>query len=243
MVTCKDFHLDLVQTAIFTPDHSAFTSGRAVGTVLAKFRERFDGEMQVLPLPTDVPADIPRVILQSQDSRWRVTMAPARIDSVWRNLVPADASPSLGDLARQCAEVQEQYVRESGVRVGRVALILSRICLTENPAQCLVQRFCNESSQREPFNRSESFEIHHQKVYRLTASGVNYTINSWVRCKSARIVADNRPVILFEQDLNTLAEESATRRFEAQQIEAFMREAAREADEILGKYFPSEATP
>ena len=110
MATWQEFTLNLVQTAIFTPEYSAFASGRAVGTVLTSFRERFDGEMQVLPLPADVPPEITRVLLQSSDGKRRLAMARARIDSVWQN-TEANVAPSLASVVAKCADVQEQYVR------------------------------------------------------------------------------------------------------------------------------------
>ena len=237
MVTSQNFLLNVAQGSIFTPEHSGFASGKAVGTVLAIFRDRFDGDMQVLPIPSEVPPEIPRVILQSGDSQWRLTMAPARIDSGW-HAKPAGAGLSLEAVAKECAEVLERYVRESHVRVGRVGLVVNRICSADKPAETLIQRFCNESSQREPFDRSESFEVHNHKVYLPLRTDINYKINSWVRCKSARLVADDRPAILIEQDLNTLPNESDLRRFAPEQIRDFFQMAALEADEILRKYFP-----
>jgi len=237
MATSQDFMLNVVQGSIFTPEHSGFSSGKAVGTVLASFRDRFDGEMQVLPLPSEVPPEIPRVILQSGDGQWRLSMAPARIDSGWQAKPPAVAL-SLESAAGECTEVLERYVRESHVRVGRVGLVVHRTYSVDNPAQTLIQRFCNESSQREPFNRSESFEVHNHKVYLPRRKDIDYKINSWVRCKSDRMIADDSPAILVEQDLNTLPNETDSRRFEPEQIRAFFEMAALEADEILRKYFP-----
>jgi hypothetical protein len=164
-------------------------------------------------------------------------MAPARIDSVWQN-TEATAVPSFGSVVEKCAEVQEQYVCEIRTRVARVALIIQRVCPVAHPAQALIQRFCNESSQREPFSRSESFEIHNHKVYVPQRKETDFPINSWVRCKSAKLATDNRPVILVEQDLNTLANEADARPFEPGPIHAFFQMAAAEADEILRIYFP-----
>jgi hypothetical protein len=237
MATWQEFTLQLVQTVVFTPEHAAFASGKAVATILASSQDRFDGEMQVLPLPAEVPPEIPPVQLRSSDGRWGLSMAPARIDSVWRILAGA-SPPSLLAVVSECALVQERYVREMRVRVGRVALIVHRVCPVENPAQALIERFCNEASRREPFNRSESFEIHNHKVYAPRREGIDYEVNSWVRCKTAKLVADNRPVILVEQDMNTLATELESRRFEPVQLHAFFQMAAVEADEILRKYFP-----
>ncbi|HUG66251.1 MAG TPA: hypothetical protein VMM76_00785 [Pirellulaceae bacterium] len=63
-------------------------------------------------------------------------------------------------------------------------------------------------------------------------------INSWVRCKSGARVADNAPVIIVEQDINSLNEELNTRRFDGQQLEGFVSMACQEADGILKLYFP-----
>jgi hypothetical protein len=237
MPSWQDFTLSRVQTTVFTPEHSEFASSKAVRIVLQEFQERFDGEMQVLPLPSEVPAEIHRVVLQSSDRRWRLSMAPARIDSVWQSARDGNGA-NLRELCQQCVDVQMEYVRGAGVSVGRVALVVYRYCPIDNPAQALIERFCNEASQREPFNRSQSFEIHNHKVYSLEGEGIDYQVNSWVRCKSARLMPDDYPVIRVEQDLNTLATEMESRRFDPAQMDDFFRMAAVEANEILQKYFP-----
>ncbi len=237
MPAWQDFVVSMVQTAVFTPEPSAFASGKAVGIILAGFQDRFDGEMKVLPLPAEIPPEIHRVVLQSSDGRWRLSMAPARIDSVWRNTAGASEA-SLTTVVSQCAEVQERYIEEAGVRVGRVAVVIHRLCPVENPAETLIERFCNEASQREPFNHSKSFEIHNHKVYAPRREGTDYTVNSWVRCKTANRVPDDHPVILVEQDLNTLATELESQRFDTARMRAFFAAAPVEADEILRKYFP-----
>jgi hypothetical protein len=240
MVTWREFTPEGVQTAIFTPDLAAFASGRAVGAILPRFRERFDGEMQALPIPAEMP-DVPRVVLLSSDGRWRLQMGPARIDCFW-NRKPPVASESLAVIVDECIPVLDQYVRELSVGVARCALVLGRAIHVENPPETLIRRFCNEASRREPFNRSGTFEIHNHKVY-MPEQGINYEINSWVRCKSATMPPDNRPVIVVEQDLNSLAQEMLTRRFTADEIRVFFETASREADDILRKYFPEQESP
>jgi hypothetical protein len=238
MATWKDFDLDAVQVALFTPESTGFSSGRVVAAILPAFRERYDGEMQALPFPADVPGEVPRVVLQSGDERWRLQIGPARVDSLWA-AKPSDPPSALVSVVTESVSVLDQYVRETGVRVGRVALIIRHFCAAVNPAQALITRFCNAACQQEPFNRSQTFEIHNHKVY-TPDSGIAYPINSWVRCKSATKAPDNRPVIVVEQDLNSLAEELASRRFTVDDIRVFFETVSREADEILGKYFPKQ---
>jgi hypothetical protein len=200
--------------------------------------------MQVLPpfpagIPAEMAIEIPLVVLQSNDGRWRLGMGPSRFDSSWTNKSPP-TEPNLAESVGQCIDPLLLYFRNTGVRASRLALVVQRVCLVDSPAETLVVRFCNEASRREPFNRSESFEIHNHKVYTIRANGVESPINSWVRCKSARLVADKSPVVLVEQDLNTVAKENEPGSLDVDQIGAFFMTAAAEADEILRKYFPGQ---
>lgn len=237
MVNWRDFRIEAVQAAMFTPEHAAFAPAKATGIILEGFQNRFDGEMQALPLLPDVPPEIPRVALASSDGRWRLSMAPARIDSFWNNS-SGESSAKLGDVVRECVQIHEAYAEATKVRVHRLALVINRVLAVEDSPQVLVKQFCNEASQREPFNRSESFEIHNHKVYSPKHERVDYQINSWVRCRTGERTAGSQSLIWIEQDLNTLTSDAATRRFAPSQILAFHAMAVLEADEILGKYFP-----
>ena len=237
MVTWSDFVLDSVQAAVFTPDGSGFASGKAVGALLPAFRDRFGGDMQALPLPAGVPPEIPHVILQSVNKQLRLQMGPARTDYFWTN-EPSASPPPLSDLIGQAVEVLDRYAREMPMTVKRLALVVGRVCPAPNPAPVLVERFCNEVSRQGPFKRSENFEIHNHKAY--TPAGLGYAVNSWVRCKTGLQAPDNRPVILVEQDLNTLAEMVQSRRFSPADVRAFFETAGREMDEILRVYYPQQ---
>lgn len=236
MITSKDFRLDFVRVVAFTPDQSAFVSGKAVASILGKFQDVFDGEMQVLPIPNEVSGDVPRAILQNQDSTRLVTMSPTRVDAIW-NLRQAEQSTlSVAEAVAGCAGIVAHYASQMGLNVNRVALLVQRFCAVANPAQSLAARFCNAESQKEPFNRSASFEIHNHKEYVMKRDG-EQRINSWVRCKSGRTPDNSEPAILVEQDLNTLATASDAR-FETSKLPEFFAHASAEAEEILGKYFP-----
>src|ERR1019366_3895052 len=201
MVTRRDFSVDLVQAAIFTMDHGAFSSGRAVAVILQKYAQRFDGEMQALTLPVGIPSEIPHVVLQSIDGNWRFQMGPARVDAIWRNQAGAN-STSFDEILAQCAEMLEHYLHEVRASASRLALVVRRICPVPNPAHTLIERFCKDGNLQEPFDRSANFEIHNHKVYSPQKEGVDYKINSWVRCKTITLEKDMQPGISVEQDFN-----------------------------------------
>jgi hypothetical protein len=237
MVTWREFRLVSVQAAMFTPEHSAFAGSGLVGTIFREFGERFSGDMQVLPIPSDVPPEIPRVILKSSDGSQEVNAGPARFNYVW-NQVDPDATPTLHEVLGQCVEVLEYYVRETKVRVGRLAMVIQRACPNDAPAQALIQRFCTEGSQREPFNRSATFEIHNHKDYTPDHEDVDYQINSWVRCKCGLVEPEKNQAIVVVQDLNTLATDLEQHQFDAGKIGTFFSVVCNEAEAIIKKYFP-----
>lgn len=237
MVNWQQFTLSSVQTAMFTPDHSTFAESRVVATILRQFGERFNGDMQVLPLPPGVPPEIPRVVLKSSDGSQEVNAGPARFNYVWNRIDP-DASLTLRQVLDRCVEILEYYVCETRVRVGRLALVLQRACPNENPALTLIQRFCTEKSQQDPFNRSATFEIHNHKDYTPGYEGVDYQINSWVRCQCGLVEPEKTPAVVVIQDLNTMAADLEQRQFDADKIRLFFSMVCDEAEAIIKKYFP-----
>jgi len=111
MVTWSEFNLSGIRTAVFTPDHSAFVAAKAVGLMLSQFADRYDGEMQVPPLPEGIVPELPRVTLQGKEGEWRLMMGPSRFDSFW-DLGPRKNDQSLSHLVHECVEPQLQYLEK-----------------------------------------------------------------------------------------------------------------------------------
>jgi hypothetical protein len=237
MVNWQHFTLTSVQATMFTPESEGFASNQVLATILRQFGERFSGDIQAIPIPPSSPPQIPRVVLQSSDGSWQMISGAGWLNCVWGRR--GDAVPlELNQAVRECADVLEYYVNETRVRIGRLGLVLQRACASENPAQTLIRRFCSEETQREPFNRSVTFEIHNHKEYTPVREGVDYSINSWVRCQTGVIEPEKTPAIVVTQDLNTKAEDLERGQFDAGKIRSFFSLASAEADAILKKYFP-----
>jgi hypothetical protein len=227
MPTSKDFSLESLQASVFLPESVKFVSSKVVGVMLKHHARIFDGEMQVLPIPDGMPAQIPRVFLQSADGKRRFSAGPTRADFVFDD--PGD----IAEAARWFAELTSLYVRDMEVNAKRLAFIANRFCQNENPASALISAFCNERSQAGPFARSATFEIHNHKEYK--PQSLDYIINSWVRCK-CRKSENSSPEIIVTQDLNTLSKDELE--FDEAAIHLFFESAYHEANEILARYFP-----
>jgi hypothetical protein len=190
----------------------------------------------------DVPPDFPRIQLGSRDGRWGFAASPSRIASSWSlKEEETEKAGALNQIVAACREPLEHHVRKNGVRVGRLGLVIVRLCQVEHPAQVLVERFCRDEmkdpgSPDAPLRNSLNFEIHNHKRYTFPAGGL--TVNSWVRCRTRALAKDQSPVLMVDQDINTLTEEMRERTFSLDDIASFYDTGVHEADAILGKYFP-----
>ncbi len=116
--------------------------------------------------------------------------------------------------------------------------LATRFSPHETPGLFLARHFCQNRWDKAPLNRPENFELHAHKRFTL-ANG--FTVNSWARSKTGRVSGDGdeKLVVLFEQDLNTIGEEAPERDFSEAEVKKFFGASATELDSILRLYYPS----
>jgi hypothetical protein len=238
-VRTSDFTVVSVRLVAFAANLSDFKPSAILGAVIGPFGKRFNGKVLVLPFPLEAPPEIPRIQLSSEDGRWAFNAAPANLTSSWNRKDKNESVPDLAGLVAECQGPILQDVKENEVRVARLGFVIGRVCHVENPALFLIERFCNDKvkdlkSKDAPLRKSTNFEIHNHKRY-SPISGL--TVNSWVRCRT-ELGEGEASGFSVEQDINTLSEEMEKRAFEPPEIVNFYSMAAREAEEILRKYFP-----
>ncbi len=236
-----DLILTAVRVVAFTPEAAEFDPPALLAAVLSKYAKRFDGTVQAIPLPDDAPHNLPRVALASKDRVWTFTASPSRLTSSWAlGEQEQDQPVPLPDVVTNCRGPIEDHIRENDIRVGRLGLVVTRVCRAESPAQVLVDRFCRDDakaadSPEAPLRHSTNFEIHNHKRYEPTPG---LTVNSWVRCRTGTMGNQATPIVKVEQDINTLSEELETRQFGLEEIAAFYGLAVDQMGSILAKYFP-----
>ena len=220
------------QATLFTPEEEV-SSAKIANVLLPRWQDRFDGQPFLLPVSAGVPREIPKVILQTSQGDLRCEISSERISMVWQKTnvssdVPADF---LEDAVRRILEYRD-FAR---TRVGRLAAVTTRYAPHVNPGKFLAQHFCQERWLRAPLNRPENFELHAHKTFPMSES---FVVNSWVRNKTG--IAQVGPVVLVEQDINTLSEEASSRDFSSDEISMFFALVRKEFDKILNLYFPKD---
>lgn len=231
MVYAEEFNILSLQLSIFTPGLQ-FSANKVLGNLMSKFADTFDGDTTVLPLPTDAPSEIPRLILLSSDKKTKLEIAVNRAN-LFRYRKEGDTVMDEKKFLEICLDVFKEYINCTSAKVGRLAFVIVKFLENSNPGLTLARHFCKDELMVEPFNRPERFEIHSHKKYEFS----DFKVNSWIRCKSGILRKDNVPVILVEQDTNTLSEEIEQNEFDLDQIRNFTELAVEEQKTILHKYF------
>lgn len=235
MLKAQDLNLVTLQLSIFTPNISSFAAAKALGIVLSKYSQRYDGDVQALPLPEEIPLEFPRIVLQSKDRAYRLEISPARINSLW--LGTDNIQTEKEEIIDICKEVLEYYIKSMHIEVNRLALVATRVYLTPKPATLLIDKFCKPELIDKVFSSSENFEIYNHSIKNIE----NFVVNVWTRCKSGLIANNNQThsALIVEQDLNTLAQDLEDRKFHIEEIKSFFSLMQLESQAILQLYFPN----
>lgn len=233
MCKAKKFNNLSLQICVFTPFLS-FNTNKIFSELMKKNSEVFDGDTISLPVSLNIPKDIPRLTLYSNDKILKLEIAESRVNFLKR-VLPGEGSEGKNKFIGLCHEVLKSYIECTSAKVGRLANVTIKYWETENPALLLAKHFCKDKFIEEPFNRPKSFEIHSHKQYKTD----NFEINSWVRCKTGNLEKGNEPIIIVEQDINTLSEHTNEMEFDINKIDTFVQMAYKEQEEVLIKYFPN----
>jgi hypothetical protein len=225
MLKFDQFRIVNLQIGIFTPGLQLRPN-----RVIAALAESFDGNSTVLPFGEDVPQEVPRLILSTADDRYKFQASNSRAD-----LLTSGNAVDVAHARTFAASAIAAYLDATRAVVGRLAGGLKRAAETDSPGLELARHFCRDEWLHGPLNRPEDFELHAHKRFQL---GSRWSVNSWMRCKTAKLAASNAPIVLVEQDLNTLAEEIETQDFRLNDIQQFIADCSPEFEHILQLYFP-----
>ena len=235
MLTLNDIQPEALQASAFVKDQELGPT-RILRRVLRDWGDIYDGEPVVLPSLEAFPPDVASVILTSRDERHRIEVARTRIN-LFR--IRVDEPPlDLGGIGAKLAGRLADIVEGEQALIGRLAAVATNFFDAEDAAKEIARHFFKDrwlEGSKAPLNRPQKLEVHSHKIFQLA---VDLQVNSWVRVKSAQRIKDLSPVVVVEQDINTLEEDRLEREFSRAAVVAFYDRVAREFSTILGLYFP-----
>lgn len=232
-----EFQIIKLQGAVFTPDLSITNSLSILNSVSKLLPGDFEGDPMSVPLPQDAPANIPRLQFRSKDGKWLFAMSLERADLIFQDFsLNGNQKPDETQFTERLKSFFVSLKEELNLRVQRLALITIRAAPVENAALLITRKFCKSEYQERgnAFNNSKKFEIHSYKKYMWDA----FNLNSWVRVKATTVGDNSAPVLVLENDLNTLSvKEDPHKDFSTLEIENFYENAPEHIGQIVRKYF------
>ena len=233
-----DFTIIKLMASIFTPEFIIRDKFSLISLLHDISDKKFDGDFFSGPIPHEIPPEIPRLILNSQDNSWKLEVSLDRTNLIF--IKPQELlhkAPRIQDFGGFAGNLFSEYKNNLDIKIQRLALITERFSeITDTkPSNFIASRFCKEEylEKHKPFNNTNGFELHSLKKY----DPENFHINSWVRLKSSNML-DQTPILLVQNDINTLANNEAPNvNFSKDEITNFYNLFPDHIEEIIALYF------
>lgn len=230
------FQTSALQATIYTPDMD-HSPAKVMKQFFPKCADTFGAAPESLPNLPGLPPEVPRVIFRDEKNIFRLEIAASRIN-YFKQCAPEQTDQcSSMEFFDSAVKLFTLFKEEMECRVARLAAVRTVFAYNETPGLALARHFCKDTWEKEPLNRPESFELHSHKIYTLID---DFTVNSWARNKTGTAIKDNQRhrIIVFEQDLNTLAESINDKDYSPAEINQFYDAVKPEFDNILCQYYP-----
>lgn len=227
-----------LMASIFTPEFTIGDKLSRINFFKQRSNNKFDGDFFSVPIPQDAPAEIPRIILNSEDNSWKLEISLQRTNLIFLkpNLLEIE-DPDALNFSKFAQELFYSYKTDTDVKIQRLAYITERASVIEDksPSQYIADKYCKDKYLEEPFNNAKQFELHSLKKYHFEG----FNINSWVRLKSANLLDEQKtPIVQIINDINTLSvQEDPEANFTADNLSGFLDKIPGHLESILDLYF------
>lgn len=229
----SDFEISLCHASIFTRKFN-FSVRKVLTDFYFKVANEFDDEPYIVsPSPLGIPDEIPRMAFRSSSKIWQFEIASGRVNLIWEKNAP-EIRIQKEDFFKRAIELFETYITIFSPQIGRLGAILHRFAKHQTPGLLLARHFCDPEHIQGALNRTENFDLNAHKHYTLKNE---FHVNSWARNRTGRVKSE--PVVIFEQNLNTLFAEIDSQEFDMEDLKTFFDFASNESDAILKSYYPA----
>lgn len=199
-----DFRLTNIQIALFLSDFNLIDRLSFAKDLHDKLKEKFNDEPIVLPIPTDAPSGIPRIILKNTDSSYSLEISLSKVN-LFFNLKKGEEKLKFEDIIEDyldCAEkIYTLFLGFNHTRIKRMGFVVGFFSeLEENIADFLKDKLLKEKT----FQEAKTIDITEGENLSLGP----YQLNKLINIKSLRKKDENTYKGLYlEIDINTLEEE------------------------------------
>ena len=190
----------------------------------------FNGMVSVLPVPSNAPRDVPRILLRSKSNSVRCDISFDKINLVWNNKSEVEAFNVPISERLSLAEIIIEACNPEGT-IKRIGWITEFFYETENFVQNISPGLITNKVLENINNLYINFEYH---ISLDSFSHCNQVVNLGNGSKNS---GDKGPVVLLTNDINTHQSENVDWKIE--KIKEFATEAERlsNIETLFEKYF------
>ena len=219
----------------FTPDIELGNILKYATAIVDASGIELDGDLNILPIPSDAPPEIPRIQLASIDKKWRVNVS---LERTIISFVEYPFGDKIGiDSAAFCvvaAELYSSMVDKLKKNIQRLAFVNELAFQIDSPVVTLSTKLIKDAYIGEGglFKIGKKLEIH--TFDRVDWSP--FSLNSWIRLKTASITDNSQAeeILLLELDLNTLAkDQDPDKIFSTREIKQFYNDISGYGNSII----------
>lgn len=168
-----------------------------------------DGEPLVLPLPSDAPSEIPRIILKSKDERYSCNVSGVRLDLFYREKNPSQKWIDLrGEYFQYLLPISHTLTETRRATITRLGSIAEfEVPISTSPSLTIRKAYLKEGIL--PGEQEIQLGVLHRQSWEAIE------INRWVRLRGK----EGESVLRVVVDINTIPEKKYD--FDVDRIESF----------------------
>jgi hypothetical protein len=230
-------HFARLQTALFISSLGTAKILDLAATIRDNSNGLLDADPLMLPVPSDAPAELPRLVLKSSDQHWTYQVSGGRCDFVFEATPEEIGSANLDEITAKQVRVgsniwkamQSKY-NIIGHRIGVINLFAGS---PDDSVNILRSQFII------PSNTPEPNELQLHALHRLSLGSV--TVNRWTRCVAGELPPPLKSIgsLRVEIDINTLPEQNFN--LTPDKIITFINNAGKLALSTMTSLFEDEA--
>jgi hypothetical protein len=195
------FHVEQVQAAVFLSAIDK-SSRMRIAMYAAEAASVLSGvDPALIPLPDDVPQELPQVQIINERTGWTFQYAPVRLDLL-NTAVPRRAVNELPQILHELEEhvsaIWASFSDKLGARSSRIGLVITLAMEIENSSEKLRGKYLNP----EYGEGAKVVQVHYLK--NETQHG--FTFNHWVRILNRQAQQTSPEMIILQFDVNTVPE-------------------------------------
>ena len=224
MINLKSF-----QTAFFSKSINLDNKLEFTSKLISASQGIFDGEPMILPIPSEVPSEVPRIIIKSKDKKYACNVSLNRIDLLF--------NPQEED-EKNIEIVKDQYYRllldlskllSSIQRIGMIANLSLK--LTENSNTYILRKYIKKDCH---ISETDKLQIH--ALHKVNLPN-NIKMNRWLRIMTTQSSSqpDNDKYLSITIDVNSVAE--ITYEFDERLLQSTFMDSLENMKNLIEEHF------